>query len=64
MAAIVIATGHIWRPRVVARSDASSLTEPDAQILIGPAAAYEIADVVDPNLAAVAKIRRAMVPRR
>ena len=40
------------------------LTERGAQILMGQAAEYEIANVVDPNFTVVAKIRKAMVPRR
>jgi acetamidase/formamidase len=40
------------------------MTERGAQILLGQAAEYEIANVVDPNFTVVAKIRKAMVPRR
>ncbi|MCU1384792.1 MAG: hypothetical protein JWL71_3489 [Acidobacteria bacterium] len=40
------------------------LTERGAQILMGQAAEYEIANVVDPNFTVVAKIRKAMMPRR
>ena len=40
------------------------LTERGAQTLMGQAAEYEIANVVDPNFTVVAKIRKAMVPRR
>ena len=40
------------------------MTERGAQILMGQAAEYEIANVVDPNFTVVAKIRKAMVPRR
>ena len=40
------------------------LTERGAQILMGQAAEYEIANVVDPNFTVVAKIRKALVPRR
>ena len=40
------------------------LTERGAQILMGQAAEYEIANVVDPNFTVVAKIRKSMLPRR
>jgi amidase len=40
------------------------LTERGAQTLLGQAAEYEIANVVDPNFTVVAKIRKALVPRR
>jgi amidase len=40
------------------------MTERGAQILMGQAAEYEIANVVDPNFTVVAKIRKAMLPRR
>ena len=40
------------------------LTERGAQILLGQAAEYEIANVVDPNFTVVAKIRKATLPRR
>jgi amidase len=40
------------------------LTERGAQTLLGQAAEYEIANVVDPNFTVVAKIRKASVPRR
>jgi acetamidase/formamidase len=40
------------------------LTERGAQILMGQAAEYEIANVVDPSFTVVAKIRKAMLPRR
>ena len=40
------------------------MTERGAQILMGQAAEYEIANVVDPNFTVVAKIRKALVPRR
>jgi len=40
------------------------MTERGAQILMGQAAEYEIANVVDPNFTVVAKMRKAMVPRR
>jgi amidase len=40
------------------------LTERGAQILMGQAAEYEIANVVDPNFTVVAKIRKAMLPKR
>ncbi len=40
------------------------LTERGAQILMGQAAEYEIANVVDPNFTVVAKIRKALIPRR
>ncbi|HKB12573.1 MAG TPA: acetamidase/formamidase family protein [Vicinamibacterales bacterium] len=40
------------------------LTERGAQTLMGQAAEYEIANVVDPNFTVVAKIRKALVPRR
>ena len=38
------------------------LTERGAQILIGQAAEYEIANVVDPNFTVVAKVRKALIP--
>src|SRR5436190_19829987 len=40
------------------------MTERGAQILMGQAAEYEIANVVDPNFTVVAKIRKALLPRR
>lgn len=40
------------------------LTERGAQTLLGQAAEYDIANVVDPNFTVVAKIRKAMVSRR
>ena len=40
------------------------MTERGAQILMGQAAEYEIANVVDPNFTVVAKIRKAMIPKR
>ncbi len=40
------------------------MTERGAQILMGQAAEYEIANVVDPNFTVVAKIRKAMLQRR
>jgi len=40
------------------------LTERGAQTLMGQAAEYDIANVVDPNFTVVAKIRKAMLPRR
>jgi amidase len=40
------------------------LTERGAQILMGQAAEYEIANVVDPNFTVVAKIRKSMLPKR
>jgi amidase len=40
------------------------LTERGAQILMGQAAEYEIANVVDPSFTVVAKIRKALIPRR
>jgi acetamidase/formamidase len=40
------------------------MTERGAQTLMGQAAEYDIANVVDPNFTVVAKIRKAMVPRR
>jgi amidase len=40
------------------------LTERGAQILMGQAAEYEIANVVDPSFTVVAKIRKAMIPKR
>ena len=40
------------------------MTERGAQILMGQAAEYEIANVVDPNFTVVAKIRKAVIPRR
>jgi amidase len=40
------------------------MTERGAQTLMGQATEYEIANVVDPNFTVVAKIRKAMLPRR
>lgn len=40
------------------------LTERGAQILMGQAAEYEIANVVDPNFTVVAKMPKALIPRR
>jgi amidase len=40
------------------------LTERGAQVLMGQAAEYEVANVVDPNFTVVAKIRKALLPRR
>src|SRR5437773_9433132 len=40
------------------------LTERGAQLLMGQAAEYEIANVVDPNFTVVAKIRKTMLPRQ
>ena len=40
------------------------LTERGSQILMGQAAEYEIANVVDPSFTVVAKIRKAMLPKR
>jgi amidase len=40
------------------------LTERGAQTLMGQATEYEIANVVDPNFTVVAKIGKAMLPRR
>ena len=40
------------------------LTERGAQTLLGQAAEYEIANVVDPNFTVVAKIAKALVPKR
>src|SRR5436190_16811184 len=40
------------------------LTERGAQALMGQATEYEIANVVDPNFTVVAKIRKALLPRR
>jgi acetamidase/formamidase len=40
------------------------MTERGAQTLMGQAAEYEIANVVDPNFTVVAKIRKALLPRR
>jgi amidase len=40
------------------------LTERGAQTLMGQAAEYEIANVVDPSFTVVAKIRKALLPRR
>ena len=40
------------------------MTERGAQTLMGQAAEYEIANVVDPNFTVVAKIRKAMLPKR
>ena len=39
------------------------LTERGAQLLMGQAAEYEVANVVDPNFTVVAKIRKALLPR-
>ena len=40
------------------------LTERGAQTFMGQATEYEIANVVDPNFTVVAKIRKALLPRR
>ena len=40
------------------------ITERGAQLFMGQAAEYEIANVVDPNFTVVAKIRKALIPRR
>jgi amidase len=40
------------------------MTERGAQILMGQAAEYEIANVVDPNFTVVAKISKALAPKR
>jgi hypothetical protein len=40
------------------------MTERGAQTLMGQAAEYEIANVVDPNFTIVAKIRKSMLPHR
>jgi len=40
------------------------MTERGAQALMGQAAEYEVANVVDPNFTVVAKIRKANLPRR
>jgi acetamidase/formamidase len=40
------------------------MTERGAQTFMGQAAEYEIANVVDPNFTVVAKMRKAMLPRR
>jgi acetamidase/formamidase len=40
------------------------LTERGAQTFMGQATEYEIANVVDPNFTVVAKIRKAMLPKR
>jgi amidase len=40
------------------------LTERGAQAFMGQAAEYEVANVVDPNFTVVAKIRKALLPRR
>jgi amidase len=40
------------------------MTERGAQTFMGQATEYEIANVVDPNFTVVAKIRKAMLPRR
>ena len=40
------------------------LTERGAQMLMGQATEYEIANVVDPNFTVVAKIRKAVLPKR
>src|SRR5213594_3339450 len=40
------------------------LTERGAQAFMGQATEYEIANVVDPNFTVVAKIRKALLPRR
>jgi acetamidase/formamidase len=40
------------------------MTERGAQIVMGQATEYEIANVVDPNFTVVAKVRKAMLPRR
>ena len=39
-------------------------TERGAQTLMGQTAEYEIANVVDPNFTVVAKVRKALLPRR
>ena len=38
------------------------LTERGAQVLMGQAAEYEVANVVDPNFTVVAKISKALLP--
>jgi amidase len=40
------------------------MTERGAQILMGEAAEYEIANIVDPSFTVVAKIRKTLLPRR
>jgi acetamidase/formamidase len=40
------------------------LTERGAQTLMGQAAEYEVANVVDPNFTVVAKMRKGLLPRR
>jgi amidase len=40
------------------------MTERGAQTFMGQATEYEIANVVDPNFTVVAKVRKAMLPRR
>jgi amidase len=40
------------------------MTERGAQALMGQATEYEIANVVDPNFTVVAKLRKALLPRR
>src|SRR6185436_12946649 len=40
------------------------LTERGAQAFMGQATEYEVANVVDPNFTVVAKIRKALLPRR
>jgi hypothetical protein len=40
------------------------MTERGAQALMGQTTEYEIANVVDPNFTVVAKIRKALLPRR
>jgi acetamidase/formamidase len=40
------------------------MTERGAQTLMGQTTEYEVANVVDPNFTVVAKIRKAMLPKR
>jgi hypothetical protein len=40
------------------------LTERGAQTFMGQATEYEVANVVDPNFTVVAKVRKALLPRR
>jgi acetamidase/formamidase len=40
------------------------MTERGAQIFMGEAAEYEIANIVDPSFTVVAKIRKMLLPRR
>ena len=40
------------------------MTERGAQLFMGQAAEYEIANVVDPSFTVVAKIRKTMLPKR